>query len=52
MQSDLFYCKVTLHFSGVTEHPSGVLRTVTTASSTGHNNCTATPLQRGQIWKR
>ena len=28
--------------------PSGVYKTVTTASSTGHNFCAATSLQRGQ----
>ena len=29
---------------------SGVLKTVTAASGTGHNTGTATFLQRGQIW--
>jgi len=49
MQSDLFYCKITLHVS-VSPHPSsGVLETVTAASGTGHNIGTATSLQRGQI---
>jgi len=34
----------------VSQHPSsGVLKTVTAASGTGHNNCIATPLQRGLI---
>ena len=34
----------------VTQHPSsGVLKTVTAASGTGHNISTATSLQRGQI---
>jgi len=34
----------------VSQHPSsGVLRTVTAASGTGHNTGTATSLQRGQI---
>ena len=34
------YCKVTLHVS-VSQHPSsGVLKTVTTASGTGHNTGT------------
>jgi len=41
------YCKVTLHVSGVTA--SGVLKTVTAASGTGHNIGTATSLQRGLI---
>ena len=49
MQSDLFHCKVTLHVS-MSQHPSsGVLKTVTAASGTGHNIGTATSLQRGQI---
>ena len=43
------YCKVTLHVS-VSQHPSsGVLKTVTAASGTGHNTGTATSLQRGLI---
>ena len=34
----------------VSQHPSsGVLKTVTAASGTGHNIGTATSLQRGQI---
>ena len=34
----------------VSQHPSsGVLKTVTAASGTGHTTCTATPLQRGLI---
>jgi len=34
----------------VSQHPSsGVLKTVTAASSTGHNTGTAAPLQRGLI---
>ena len=34
----------------VSQHPSsGVLKTVPTASGTGHTTCTATPLQRGLI---
>ena len=37
----------------VSPHPSsGVLKTVTAASGTDHNICTATSLQRGQIWPR
>ena len=34
----------------VSQHPSsGILNTVAVASGTGHNTCTATPLQRGLI---
>jgi len=34
----------------VSQHPSsGVLKTVTAASGTGHTTCNATPLQRGLI---
>ena len=37
----------------VSQHPSsGVLKTVTAASGTGHNNGTATSLQRGPIGPR
>ena len=37
----------------VSQHPSsGVLKTETAASGTGHNIGTATSLQRGQIWPR
>ena len=37
----------------VSQHPpSGVLKTVTAASGTGHNIGRATSLQRGQIWPR
>ena len=39
----------------VSQHPSsGVLKTVTAASGTGHNigTATGTSLQRGQIWLR
>ena len=37
----------------VSQHPSsGVLKTVTVASGTGHNIGTTTSLQRGQIWPR
>jgi len=40
------HCKVTLH---VSQHPSsGVLKTVTATSGTGHNTGTATSLQRGR----
>jgi len=37
----------------VSQHPSsGVLKTVTATSGTGHNTGTATSFQRGQIWPR
>ena len=43
----LFTAK-SLYMFWVSQHPSsGVLKTVTTASSTGHNTGTATSLQRG-----
>jgi len=43
------YCKV-LYMFRVSQHPSsGVLKTVTAASGTGHTIGTATPLQRGLI---
>ena len=42
------YCIVTLYVFRVSQHPSsGVLKTVTAASGTGHNTGTATSLQRG-----
>jgi len=48
MHSDLFYCKVTLHFSGVTAPIiRSTIKTVTAASGTGHDIGTATSLQRG-----
>jgi len=38
---------------GVSQHPSsGILKTVTTTSGTGHNIGTATSLQCCQIWPR
>jgi len=43
------YCKATLHVSGVTAPIIRVLKTLTTASGTGHTTGTATPLQRGLI---
>jgi len=34
----------------MSQHPSsGILKSVPAASGTGHNTCTATPLQRGLI---
>jgi len=45
----LFTAK-SLYMFRVPQHPSsGVLKTVTPASGTGHNTGTATSLQRGQI---
>jgi len=45
----LFTAK-SLYMFRVSQHPSsGVLKTVTAASGTGHNIGTATSLQRGQI---
>ena len=42
----LFTLKL-LYMFRVSQHPSsGVLKTVPAASGTGHNTCTATPLQR------
>ena len=44
------YCEATLHVFRVSQHPSsGVLKTVTAASDTGHNTGAATSLQRGLI---
>ena len=37
MQSNLFYCKITLHVSGVTAPIIRSDETVTAASGTGHN---------------
>ena len=46
----LFTAK-SLYMFRVLQHPSsGVLKTVTAASGTGHNIGTATSFQRGQIW--
>ena len=48
----LFTAKL-LYMFRVSQHPSsGVLKTVTAASGTGHNTCTATPLVRGLIRPR
>ena len=46
----LFNAKL-LYIFQVSQHPSsGVLKTVTAASGTGHTTCTAPPHQRGLIW--
>jgi len=42
----LLFCKFTLHVSGVNH--TGVHKTVTSASGTGHIFCAATSLHRGQ----
>ena len=48
----LFTAK-SLYMFRVSQHPSsGVLKSVTAASGTGHNTGTATSLQRGQIGPR
>ena len=48
----LFTAK-SLYMFRASQHPSsGVLKTVTAASGTGHNTGTATSLQRGLIWSR
>ena len=45
--SDIIYCKVILHVSGVTAPIIRSTKTVTAASGTGHNTGTATSVQRG-----
>ena len=46
----LLFCTFTLHRFGCQAHlQSGVHKTVTTASGTGHIFCAATSLQRGQV---
>jgi len=55
IQPDATVCRYllikSLYMFQVSQHPSsGVLRTVTAASGTGHNTGTATSLQRGLIW--
>ena len=45
----LFTAKL-LYMFRVSQHPSsGVIKTVTAASGTGHTTCNAAPLQRGLI---
>jgi hypothetical protein len=53
MQSNLFYCKITLHVRVSQQPSSGVLKTATAASCTGHNIGPAVSFQRGQVptWK-
>ena len=51
MQSDFFLLQNHSTRFECPLHPSsGVLKTVTAASGTGHNIGTATSFQRGQIW--
>ena len=46
----IYFTSKSLYMFRVSQHPlSGVLKTVTAVSSTGHNIGTATSLQRGQI---
>ena len=48
--SDIYFAAKSLYMFRVSQHPSsGVLKTVTAASGTGHNIGTATSLQRGQF---
>ena len=58
IQPDATVCRYlftvkSLYMFRVSQHPSsGVLKTVTAASGTGHTTCTSTPLQRGLIRPR
>jgi len=58
IQPDATVCRYSfteksLYMFWVSHHPSsGVLKTVTATSGTGHNIGTATSLQRGPIWPR
>jgi len=48
--ADIYLLQKSLYMFRVSQHPSsGVLKTVTAASSTGHNTGTAASLQRGLI---
>jgi len=53
--ADIYLLQSSLYMFRVSQHPSsGVLKTVTVASGTGHNTGTATSFQRGPIrprWK-
>ena len=46
------YCKATLHVSGVTAPIIRSTKSVTAASSTGHNIGTATSFQRGHVERK
>ena len=46
----IYFTAESLYMFRVSQHPSsGVLKTVTAASGTGHNICPATSFQRGQV---
>ena len=48
--ADIYFTAKSLYMFRVSQHPSsGVLKTVTAASGTGHNTGTDTSLQRGPI---
>ena len=48
--ADIYLLSKLLYMFRVSQHPSsGVLKTLTAASGTGHNTGTATPIQRGLI---
>ena len=49
----IYFTAKSLYMFRVTQHPSsGVLRTVTAASGTGHDIGTATSFQRGQVGRK
>ena len=57
IQPDATVCRYlfttkSLYMFRVSQHPAGLLKTVTAASGTGHNTGTVTFLQRGPIWPR
>jgi len=53
--ADIYFTAKSLYMFRVSQHPSsGILKSVTAASGTGHNTGTATSFQRGLIrprWK-
>ena len=50
--ADIYFSAKSLYMFRVSQHPSsGVLKTVTATSGTGHNTGTATSLQRDLIGK-
>ena len=52
-KQSIYYSASSLYmFSGANHPSSGVHKTVTTASGTGHIFCATTALQRGQAWPR
>ena len=52
IQSNLFYCKTTLHVSGDTAPIIRSVKTVTEASGAGHNIGPATSIQRGHVGRK